>query len=85
MSEEQRMIIDATANMSLNQLKEILSYIRYLQFKSKDVAEAPDDLIIKNDEDFIQKIKEGMEDQEELSFEEVKEKMRKKILLQSGN
>ncbi len=55
MSEEQRMIIDATANMSTNQLREILTFIQYIQFKSKKV-EVPERLVINSEEDLIKKI-----------------------------
>ena len=85
MSEEQRMIIDATTHMQKSQLREILSFIRYIQFKSENIDEAPEDLIIKDDEDFIEKIKDGMEDTEEIPFEEVMDKMNKKIESQMRN
>ena len=50
MSEEQRMIIDATANMPVNQLREILTYIRYIQYKSMK-TDVPERLIVKDEEE----------------------------------
>ena len=85
MSEEQKMIIEATSNMSKNKLREILSFIRYIQYRSDDFDEAPDELIIKNDEDFLEKIKEGMEESKEISFEEAMSRMERKIMPQRGN
>ena len=85
MSEEQKMIIEATSNMSKNKLREILSFIRYIQYRSDDFDEAPDELIIKSDKDFVEKIKDGMEESKEISFEEAMARMERKIMPQRGN
>lgn len=85
MSEEQKLIMDATAKMTVNQLRDILRYIKFVQYESENIDKAPEHLVIKDDEDFVQKIKEGMEDTEEISFEDVIEKMERKIMMQRGD
>ena len=61
MSEEQKMIIDATANMPVNQLREILTYIRYIQYKSMK-TDVPERLIVKDEEELAKKLQKGIDD-----------------------
>lgn len=56
----------------------VLDYIEYLKFSY--MTKAPDDLIIKDDKDLLEKLKKGMEDTDtgkvcsiKEAFEEVKE------------
>ena len=61
MSEEQKMIMVATTNMPKKQLEEILTFIKYLQFKSIDVG-APKELIPNDKEDLERMLSEADED-----------------------
>ncbi len=61
MSEEQKMIMVATTNMPKKQLEEILTFIKYLQFKSIDVG-APKELIPNDEEDLERMLSEADED-----------------------
>ena len=78
MSEEQKMIMLATTNMGKKQLREILSFIEYIQFKSENV-EAPKELIPNNKEDLEKMLEEADKDIENgdvYSFDEVATEMR---------
>lgn len=85
MSEQLKMLINTAEGMTDKQIKEVVSFAKYIKYKAEDIEDGPEELIVKDDEDFIQKIKDGMEDSEEMTFEEAAKRMDEKIMLQRGN
>lgn len=78
MSEQQKLLVDTAIKLPDDAIKKILDYIVSLGF-NLDESDAPEHLIIKDKKDLIKKLEEGMNDPDEISFEEFTNRMDKKI------
>lgn len=61
MSEKQKLLMNATFEMTDYQIDEILNFVRFIQFKY-DAVPIPERLIVKNEEELAKKIKKGLKD-----------------------
>lgn len=78
MSEQQKLLMDTAIKLPDDVIEKILEYIVSLGYDI-NVLKAPEHLIIKDKADLIEKLEEGINDTEEISFEDVVEIMDKKI------
>ena len=78
MSNQQKLLLNTVINLPDDAIEKILEYIVSLGY-NVNVLEAPEHLVIKNKDDLIKKLEEGMSDTEEISFEEVVKIMDEKI------
>ena len=78
MSNQQKLLLNTVINLPDDAIEKILEYIVSLGY-NVNVLEAPEHLIIKNKDDLIKKLEEGMSDTEEISFEDVVKIMDEKI------
>lgn len=79
MTTKQKELYNVIESLPEELSNKVVDYIEYLKF-SYMINTAPDDLVIKDDKDLLNKLKKGMEDTEngkvctvEEAFEEVKE------------
>lgn len=73
MSERQRELYNTILELPEDLYGKIMDYIEYLKFSTEDMG-APEELIIKDKEDLIKKLSEGIEDTEKgnlIDFEDV--------------
>ena len=75
---KQKKLYNEIENLPEELSNKVIDYIEYLKFSY--ITKAPEDLIIKDDKDLLEKLKKGMEDTNngkvcsiEESFEEIKE------------
>ena len=61
MSEQQRLLLNETTDMSEIELREVVLFARYIKYR-KSNAEMPERLIIKDEEELAQKIQKGLDD-----------------------
>ena len=78
MSEQQKLLVDTAIKLPDDAIKKILDYIVSLGFNLAEI-DAPEHLIIKDKKELIEKLEEGMNDPDEISFEEFANRMDKKI------
>ena len=78
MSNQQKLLLNTMINLPDDAIEKILEYIVSLGY-NVNVLEAPEHLIIKNKDDLIKKLEEGISDTEEISFEDVVKIMDEKI------
>ena len=78
MSEQQKLLVNTAINLPDDAIERILEYIVSLGYDI-NVLKAPEHLIIKDKDDLIKKLEEGMNDTEEISFEDVMKIMDEKI------
>ena len=78
MTMKQKKLYNEIENLPEELSNKVIDYIEYLKFSY--ITKAPEDLIIKDDKDLLEKLKKGMEDTNngkvcsiEESFEEIKE------------
>lgn len=76
MSEIQREIYNAIIDLPENMWQQALEYLTQLK---DEINAAPEHLIIRSKEDLAKKLEEGLNDNGELSFEEVISKMNEVI------
>ena len=77
MTMKQKELYNVIESLLEELLNKVIDYIEYLKFSY--MTKAPDDLIIKDDKDLLEKLKKGMEDTDngkvssvEEAYEEVK-------------
>ena len=73
MSERQRELYNTILELPEDLYDKIMDYIEYLKFSTEDIG-GPEELIIKDKEDLIKKLSEGIEDTEKgnlVDFEDV--------------
>ena len=73
MSEQQKLLIDETADMTDTELKEVVLFAKYLKFR-KNNMEIPARLIDKDEKDLEEKLEKSLKDIEDgkvYTFEEV--------------
>ncbi len=71
MSEQQRLLIEDTKNLSDEMIKQIRKYIAELKFNSV-INNAPKELIPENEDELMKMIEEGYENMEDaISLDEV--------------
>lgn len=75
---KQKKLYNEIENLPEELSNKVIDYIEYLKFSY--ITKAPEDLIIKDDKDLLEKLKKGMEDTNngevcsiEEAFEEIKE------------
>ena len=78
MTMKQKKLYNEIENLPEELSNKVIDYIEYLKFSY--ITKAPEDLIIKDDKDLLEKLKKGMEDTNngkvcsiEGAFEEIKE------------
>ncbi len=78
MTMKQKKLYNEIENLPEELSNKVIDYIEYLKFSY--ITKAPEDLIIKDDKDLLEKLKKGMEDTNngkicsiEEAFEEIKE------------
>lgn len=78
MTMKQKKLYNEIVNLPEELSNKVIDYIEYLKFSY--ITKAPEDLIIKDDKDLLEKLKKGMEDTNngkvcsiEEAFEEIKE------------
>ena len=78
MTMKQKKLYNEVENLPEELSNKVIDYIEYLKFSY--ITKAPEDLIIKDDKDLLEKLKKGMEDTNngkvcsiEEAFEEIKE------------
>ena len=69
MSEKQREIYNAIIDLPEDTWQQVLLYIEQVKYNSVK-NDAPEDLIIKDEEDLVNKLNEGMKDTKGMSLEE---------------
>ena len=78
MSDQQKLLVNTAINLPDNIIEKVLEYIVFLGY-DVNVLKAPGHLIIKDKDDLVKKLEEGMSDTEEISFEDVIKIMDEKI------
>ena len=69
MSEKQREIYNAIIDLPEDTWQQVLLYIEQVKYNSAK-NDAPEDLIIKDEDDLVNKLNEGMKDTKGMSLEE---------------